>query len=1091
MRRKGTQSTVHGPGSPPAALRLVRRAARILVALGLAAGADPARGQSLHPPAFEARPEAPRGAWEAAGPPEVIVTTWGPEDGLPQNTVNAMATTPDGSLWVVTFGGVARFDGLGFEVFDLGRYPELGSNRWINVIAARDGVVLGSESGELVWFDGRERVRPLSLEPRGAVRGGLASDGAGGLWVVASHRLQHWDGERWRSWGPDEGMLGDPVPALMLDRRGRPWFAQWDGVYRVEDGVLRRVVDWEEVGGRTWGLHEDESGRIWLAGEGGLWMLGPDDVPVRVELGEGCAPPFANVASRAGTVWLATPSGVCRLRFDSEAPLRPGVVHVRAPALNQRRWEALHVDAEGNAWLGSSGSGLRRFASARARRWTVETGLRARGVNQLAVDGAGGLWVGMDCAGLMHVGGDGARALGSEETGRIGDCVRSLLPGPDGELWVGMNRGLGRIRSDGSVTSWVRASVGDSAAVALARDASGRVWVAFKGQVGVIGSDDAVDWLEADEGIPGGELVRSLHAAPDGAVWAGTLGAVYRIALGPGGAVQVDTLDGSDGIPPGHIRVIRTDERGRLWLGSYGGGIAVLGGDGPNGRLTTDHGLFDNAISAILEDEASRLWILGNRGVAVVRPEMVDSVLAGLRARIDAVVFDVDEGVPEGNGGSPAAVLDPDGRAWFATIDGVSGFDTRAFPADRTPVAARVSGVASDNREIRSGDVWTVVGAGGDLQFAFSAPSLPAAGATRFRYRLVGYDEHWVDGGAARAARYTSVDGGRYRFEVVARNRDGVWGTEPAATEIRVVPFWWQRGSIRLLLLVTALGLGALLLLQRVRVVEARNLRLERTIRERDEAEERARVHQRELAHVSRVATAGELATSLAHELNQPLMAIVSNAAASDQLLSNPDLGKDVVRDALRDIMSESRRASEVIRSLRRFLEGRMVEYASVRFESVIEDVLGLLRGELREDGVQVRSVVASELPLVRGDAVQLQQVLVNLIMNAVEAMRGATPREARRLDVEARPVDGGLEAVVRDSGPGLDPGAAGKLFDPFYTTKETGMGIGLAISRTLIEAHGGWIEASSGAEGGAEFRVFLPSEAERSAGPAANGEAR
>lgn len=1000
-----------------------------------------------------------------------------------------MATTPDGSLWIVTFGGVARFDGLGFEVFDLGRYPALGSNRWVNVIAAQDGVILGSEGGDLVWFDGRDRVRPIPMEPRGAMRGGLASDGAGGFWVASPRLLRHWDGSRWRSWGPGEGMTAEPVPALIVDRHGAPWISQWDGVHRLEEGVLRRVVGWQQVGGRIWGLHEDESGRIWLAGDRGLWILGPEDVPLPIELGEECAPPFANVASRGGTVWLATRSGMCRLRFDSGAPLRPRVTHVRASPLNQRSWEALHVDAEGNAWLGSSGSGLRRFASGRARRWTMDTGLRARGVNQLEVDGTGGLWVGMDCAGLMHLAGGGARTIGSEETGSVGDCVRSLMRGPDGELWVGLNRGLSRIRRDGSVTTWVPAGVEDSSATALARDASGRVWVSFPGRILVIGPGDSELWLGPDEGIPGQEVVRSLHAAPDGAVWAGTLGAVYGITLGPGGSARVDTLDGSAGVPPGHVRVIRTDQRGRLWLGSYGGGIAVLGGEGPNGRITTDRGLFDNAISAILEDEASRLWILGNRGVAVVAPEMVDSVLAGTRSRIDAVVFDGDDGVPEGNGGSPAAVLDGDGRAWFATIDGVVGFDTRAFPSDRVPVAARLSGVDSDNREIRPGEVWTVHGAGGDLRFAFSAPSLPAAGATRFRYRLVGYDDRWVDGGSERTARYTSLDGGRYRFEVVARNRDGVWGAEPASMVIRVVPFWWQRAGIRLLLVVAVLGFGGLLLLRRIRVVEERNLRLERMIRERDEAEERARVHQRELAHVSRVATAGELATSLAHELNQPLMAIVSNAAASEQLLSNPDLGKDVVRDALHDIMSESRRASEVIRSLRSFLAGRTVEYASVRFESVIEDVLGLLRGELREDGVQVRSAVASELPLVRGDAVQLQQVLVNLIMNAMEAMRGATPREARRLDVEARPVDGGLEAVVRDSGPGLDPEAAGKLFDPFYTTKETGMGIGLAISRTLVEAHGGWIEASGGPEGGAEFRVFLPSEPERSAGLEATGE--
>jgi len=1026
-----------------------------------------------------AAPE-PAGAWEGAGPADVLVSSWTTEDGLPQNSINDLTTTPDGYLWLATFGGVARFDGLGFEVFDIARIPELGSNRWVSVAPADEGIFLGSESGEVVWFDGRDRVRRLSAEPqRPSSRGGLVPDGTGGLWHVSSRLLRHWDGTRWRSWGPDEGLVGE-LPALLVDRRGRPWIAQSNGASRLEGGRLRLVVPADQVGGRIWGLHQDAEGRIWLAGQTGLWLLGPDEVPRRVDLGPACEPPVSNVSSRGGTLWLVTRSGACRLRLDPDDPLRPQVTYAPARTMNARNWEAIHVDISGSAWVGSSGSGLRRFASGRARRWTTEKGLPpVRAVNHVTGDGAGGLWMGMGCAGLVHAGAAGVRILSAEESGIEGDCVRALLHEPDGDLWVGTYGGLSRIGRDGAVRTWIpeRAS-GVPAVSALARDSVGRIWLAVDDRVGMIGPEDRIRWLDLSPGWLGGGAVSALHAGGDGAIWVGGGGTVSRIELRAGGGVDVDLLSERDGVPPGGVRALRLDARDRIWIGTYGGGLAVLGGSGPNGWLTTRDGLFDNAISAFLEDESGRLWILGNRGVAVVEPARLDSVLAGTRSRLDEVVFGPDDGIPEGNGGSPATFLDPEGRAWFATIDGLAGIDTRSFPEDRVPLPVRITEIVPEDRDVDRGDPWVIHGAQGDVTFRFVAPGLPAAGNTRFRYRLVGYDRHWIDAGSERLARYTSVDAGRYRFEVLARNRDGVWGTEPATLALRVEPYWWQRTWLRWLLAATAFGLGVLLLVRRLRAAERRNLRLLSAIRERDAAEERARRHQRELEHVARVATAGELATSIAHELNQPLMAIVSNAAASDQLLSNPDMGKEVVREALRDIVSESRRAADVIRSLRNFLQKRTSEHVPLRIESVIGDVLRMLQGELAGAGIELRVDLARDLPEVRGDDVQLQQVLVNLIMNAVEAMQEASARGARRLTIEAGEVEGGLEVRVRDSGPGLGGETARRLFDPFYTTKETGMGIGLAISRTLVEAHGGRIAASDLAERGAEFRIFLPAAA-------------
>ena len=532
----------------------------------------------------------------------------------------------------------------------------------------------------------------------------------------------------------------------------------------------------------------------------------------------------------------------------------------------------------------------------------------------------------------------------------------------------------------------------------------------------------------------------------------------------------------AEGIPPGAIRVLHPDRSGHLWVGSYGGGLTRSDSTGhfSHPLVTAEHGLPDNSLSALVEDERNRFWILGNRGISVVSQAVLDSVITGTKARLDVVVLDQEDGVPEGNGGSPAGWLDSDGIAWFATIDGVVALATRAFPWNTVVPLPQIE-LIQFAHETWKGEGPIVIGGGStEVSFAYSCSCVNHPGATLYRYQLRGQDEHWVYAEAAGVVRYPRVPPGSFSFVVEARNEDGVWSAAPAVANFQILPLWWDTVWFRWgagLLVAVLIGTG---LVRRVRKAESRNLELTQAIQERDLAEERIHRQQRELEHVARVATAGELATSLAHELNQPLMAIVSNAAAGDLLLSNPDMGKDVVREALDDIAADGKRASEVIKGLRDFLKRGTVEIEQLYVNQVVRDVLVLLGSELRESGVDVRLDLDGDLSTVEGNRVQLQQVLVNLVMNALEAM--CSQDTECRLSVKTRSVDEGVSITVHDTGPGLPPGGEDEVFEAFVTTKEGGMGVGLPISRTIVASHGGQIRAGNHVDGGAEFVITLPS---------------
>jgi PAS domain S-box-containing protein len=239
-------------------------------------------------------------------------------------------------------------------------------------------------------------------------------------------------------------------------------------------------------------------------------------------------------------------------------------------------------------------------------------------------------------------------------------------------------------------------------------------------------------------------------------------------------------------------------------------------------------------------------------------------------------------------------------------------------------------------------------------------------------------------------------------------------------------------------------------------------------------AEEKARSHLEQLAHVARVASMGEMASAIAHEINQPLTAIANYANASLRLLRAGNLTLEETADTMQRLATEAERAGAVVRKMRGFVRSEEGHLQAIGVDELFADVLRLTRAEAAQYEVEVSASGAGDLPKVLADAIQIEQVLLNLVRNAIEAIDAAGSDE-RRVQLWATRASGEMiEIQVRDTGPGLSAAAAEKVFEPFYTTKNEGIGIGLALSRSIVDAHGGrlWADAKSP---GAVFRLTLP----------------
>jgi len=254
------------------------------------------------------------------------------------------------------------------------------------------------------------------------------------------------------------------------------------------------------------------------------------------------------------------------------------------------------------------------------------------------------------------------------------------------------------------------------------------------------------------------------------------------------------------------------------------------------------------------------------------------------------------------------------------------------------------------------------------------------------------------------------------------------------------------------------------------------NAALRQEIIDRTTMEETLQRHREELAHVLRTSTMSELTATLAHEINQPLAAIRLNAQAAKRLIDNDALEMQEFREILDDIINDNKRAAEVIRHMRALIEKREVDAQLLDIGDTITDVVELVRSEALINGIDLTLDLAEDLPVVKGDVIQLQQVILNLILNGFDAMEEA-PINERRLVIQATLQDdkNAICVSVQDAGIGLNGFEAERLFEPFYTTKPEGLGMGLAINRSIIDAHGGAIWAVENPLRGATIHFTLP----------------
>jgi signal transduction histidine kinase/ligand-binding sensor domain-containing protein/CheY-like chemotaxis protein len=1031
-------------------------------------------------------------SWEASAldPGKSLIQfphrTWQTADGLPQNSVLALAQTPDGYLWGGTWEGLVRFDGVRFTVYDKTNTPALPGHMVLCLERSPDGTLwIGMPEGLAGWRQGAffPVVPPAGTrleEPRALM---TARDGS--LWIATDGSgVTRLSQGLFRTWSTSDGLASDKVRSLGEDAAGGIWaggakgLQRWDGTAWAAPlplpGKDHAVV--------VYTMMRDPQGTLWVGTEeGDVYQLRDGTLRPVPEASLPGAPIVRMLVDRAGSLWVGSLGlGLIRLSNGRRSVLEPG-----HPLASTQVSDMLE-DTEGNLWLGTDARGLHRLQDAPFTTYGAAEGLGNDMVLAIRQTRDGSLWFGSVGGGLTRLK-DGKMTSWTEKDGLISDRVRAITEGPDGSLWLGTRRGISRFR-EGTFTSFgVEQGLQDVRAFQLDVDTHGTLWVGTPSGL-ARWTGERFEPFTPRGGLPGQD-VALLRASAAGGIWVGTLGgALAHIIDG-----QSTVLAAEHGPLNSRLMALYEDDTGTLWIGTNDGLFRWRAGRFQH--FTVAQGLFDNRIFQLLPDGEGHLWMSSNKGIARVAVAELEAVAEGRLPRVTTRVYGAEDGMrsEECNAlGSPAGWRDQSGRLWFPTILGAVVYTPGSKTPRVPPPPVLIEELQVDGHTIPASERDRIDRIGGRVEIHYTSAGLRAPTQLRFRYQLEGVDTDWVDAGTRRAAYYTRLLPGAYRFRVAAEYADG-GGTAPGAEltfylKPRLYQTWWFRVACALLAVLTVAG-GVWLRLHQARrrehELQARvderttelatvNADLKARLQELQSARER-------LVHAEKMAAVGTLAAGVGHELNNPLAFIISNlhyvateVRELEQRTHAPAHWQEV-EQALSEALQGTDRMRSIIQDLRTFSRARPHHSRPVELHGVLDLAVSMADVQIRHRARRVKDYGAP--PLVLGDDNQLGQVFLNLLVNAAQAIPEGHA-DQHEIRITTRKDERGYAVVaVSDTGEGIPPEVLSRIFEPFFTTKPVGVGtgLGLAICHSYIQAMGGDIRVHSQPGRGTTFEVVLP----------------
>ena len=761
----------------------------------------------------------------ATNAPNYFMRVWQVENGLPQNKVTAVVQTHDGYLWVGTYSGLARFDGMRFTVFDDKNTLEMHSSRVTSLFESGDGTLwIGHENGAVTTCkDGKFRAVEIHAAWSSGKIYAITADENGDVWLLNEVGLL----ARVRDGLVLSPPAGAAVKLLSLARstNGTIWVARDGRMSVLEHGQLRVFQDDGSVTNTyVQGICASRDGGLWVSSNGHLhkwkdnkWIQDLGAVPWDL------AALTSMVETKNGTLLAATSNNGFFILFPGtdEKPLRFNRINGF-----QADWVlSLTEDREGNLWVGTGGAGLVGLRPNNIQTVSPPDRWRGRAVLSVCPGRTGELWIGTEGAGLYRLLNDDWTNFGY--TNGIGNSyVWSVAEDAAGQLWVG-TWGAGLFLRDGDRFKFAPGMENVMLPIpALLPARDGGLWAGTA--AGLLRYQNGkTNWFTKADGKSLCD-VRTVAEEGNGAIWFGMAG--NGLAFLENGRIR--QFRQTNGLASDYIECLHFDADGALWVGTFGGGLCRLK-HGVFSVIDREQGLPNSVIGDIEDDGNGFFWMSSHGGIIRASKSELNDCADGKIRAVRCLTYGVNDGLPTiecSEGLQPAGCKTPDGRLWFPTSKGLVVVNPNEVRINRLPPPMALEELLVDGVPVTNTRPPLRIPPGQNrLEFHYTGLSFVAPEKVSFKYRIEGLEKEWVDAGTKRVANYSFLPPGNYTFHVIACNNDGIWNETGVSLPFTLLPHFWQTWWFRVLGgLLTAVAAGGTVWLDTRRRMRRRLEKLER-----------------------------------------------------------------------------------------------------------------------------------------------------------------------------------------------------------------------------------------------------------------------
>ncbi|MCP9290808.1 sensor histidine kinase [Gracilimonas sediminicola] len=974
---------------------------------------------------------------QSAESPNYVVTQFGLNEGLPQSSVNDIIQTKDGYLWMATYGGLVRFDGNSFTVFNKSNLKGLATERILELFEDRKGGIwlfLEGDLGYVQRYIGG-KIETYDFGKQGGSRIELNEDERGVLWATAYGDTYRFTGTEFEK---KELIVDSDLAEVIKNDSLGIWLAY---EYKIVKTAGDSVIQIEDYENEEKNAHLGYIEVIEYPKHSGQLFIGTVDNGVLIQNG--------NSRQVFNTENGASNNNFVRFeRFDEEKLIInfPGDILIweedkfrqMTPIPGQLNviYRSVLKDNEGNYWFGTDGDGLFKLRSTPIHMIDIDQGLNNEKMLSLAQLNDGKALFATNCGGIYYWDGLKATYPNLNEIFE-GKCNWAVYQDTKERIWIGSNdlRYLPTLEGP-AITFGDEDGFTAGRVFGISEDTKGQIWVLTDDGVFVYKGDYFKN-LTREDGLYYNS-VRTIFEDSRGRMWIGTRAGLNRI---DGGEMKkIELLSNEPGSfqekqPP--VRAIFEDGNGYIWVGTYGNGLYRVDGNKVL-NITEEDGLYDNIISHIVEDGEGNFWMGSNRGISSVKRSDLNGFLDGEIDHIPSNSYGAADGMnsAETNGGfQPSTFTDSLGRIYFPTVAGVAVVNPGLVRKNEVSPRVYIEKLNTDEGPVELSSGISLSYNTSYLEILYTAISFSEPGKVEFRYKMEGLNDDWIEVGNRREALYSKIPPGNYTFRVIAGNSDGVWNMEGASLAITVVPPFWQTTWFYTLMGLLVAGAGGLVYYLRIEQLKRQNARQKRFTEQLIESEEQERKR---------------IASELHDSLGQQILVIKNRAELARKFVDQPA----ELDEQLDEIMQSAVTSIEDVRSISHGLRPVHLEKFG------LTEALNNLCSQVQDSSSIEWSYHVDDIDEVisKDKEINFYRVIQEGITNIFKHSK------ASEASVIIRRAEPGLKAMIWDNGAGFDP-----------DDKLNAGGLGLSGMNERVETLGGTLSIDSGKTEGTTITIVIP----------------